>query len=169
MKHKRLKLSTAFFLGIGLSGLQAQTMYVKQSTGTQTAYDLSGLQKLTFASGNIMVNKTSGSPDSYPLSGIRYLNFQDISFSIAAVEKQDDALLLFPNPVADLLNIQLPKDETTGCIVEILSIEGRVLHREKLNDQSNTIQVNVSAFPQGLYLCKISSPTSSKTTRFIKK
>ncbi len=30
MKHKRLKLSALLLLGLGLTGLQAQTMYVKK-------------------------------------------------------------------------------------------------------------------------------------------
>lgn len=38
MTHKKLKFSAVLLLGLGLTGLQAQTMYVKESSGTQTAY-----------------------------------------------------------------------------------------------------------------------------------
>ena len=34
MRHKRLKLSAVLLLGLGLTGLQAQTMYVKESSGS---------------------------------------------------------------------------------------------------------------------------------------
>src|SRR5690554_3781914 len=34
MRHKRLKLSAVLLLGLGLTGLQAQTMYVKGSSGS---------------------------------------------------------------------------------------------------------------------------------------
>ncbi|MEY3451220.1 MAG: hypothetical protein RL711_1046 [Bacteroidota bacterium] len=49
MRQKRLKLSAVFLLGLGLTGLQAQTMYVKEKSGTQTAYTLSSLRKMTFS------------------------------------------------------------------------------------------------------------------------
>lgn len=55
MRHKRLKLSAVLLLGLGLTGLQAQTMYVKESSGTQTAYTLSNIQKMSFSSGNLTV------------------------------------------------------------------------------------------------------------------
>ena len=40
MRHKRLKLSALLLLVIGLTGLQAQTMYVKENNGTQTTEQL---------------------------------------------------------------------------------------------------------------------------------
>jgi len=40
MKCRKLKLITLLLLGVGLTGLQAQTMYVKENSGTQTAYTL---------------------------------------------------------------------------------------------------------------------------------
>ena len=61
MRHKRLKLGTALLLGFGLSSLQAQTMYVKQIGGTQTAYALSDVRKMTFSSGNMVITKTDNS------------------------------------------------------------------------------------------------------------
>ncbi|MEI7596434.1 MAG: T9SS type A sorting domain-containing protein [Bacteroidota bacterium] len=169
MKNKKLILSATLLLGVWLASLQAQTMNVRQTNNIQIGYALNGLKKLTFASGNIIVSKTTGSPDSYPLSGIRYLNFQNITTSIAVDEKQDEVLKLFPNPVSDMLNIQLPENAMKGCVIDILSVEGRLLYSEKINKQEDAFQVNVSMLPQGLYFCRISNPITSQTTRFIKQ
>ncbi|HPM13775.1 MAG TPA: T9SS type A sorting domain-containing protein [Bacteroidales bacterium] len=79
MQHKRLKLSAVLLFGIGLVGLQAQTMYVNESNGTQTAYTLKSVQKMRFSSGNLTVTKTDNSSNEYALNDLRYLNFSNIS------------------------------------------------------------------------------------------
>ena len=169
MKHKKLKLSTVLLLGLGLTGLQAQTMYVRQTSGTQTPYSLSNIKKMSFSSGNITVSKTIGSPDTYSLSGIRYLNFQDLTTNIATAEKQELVMTLYPNPVVDVLNLQLSIKSSQACVIEILSMEGRVVYQEKLNQQSDVYQINVSALPKGLYLCKVNNGITTETTKFFKQ
>ena len=49
MRPKKVKLSAVLLLGLGLSSIQAQTMYVKKSNGTQTAYPLNSIRKMTFS------------------------------------------------------------------------------------------------------------------------
>jgi hypothetical protein len=48
MKYKQLKITLSFLLAIGLTGLQAQTLHVKQSEGTKTAYSLGDIRKINF-------------------------------------------------------------------------------------------------------------------------
>lgn len=169
MRHKKLKLSGVLLLGLGLTGLKAQTMNVKQTSGTQTAYLLSNIRKLDFASSNITVHKTVGISDIYALSGIRYLNFQNLTTTVAKIEKHEGTIKLYPNPVADVLNIQQPNDGNQVCIIEILTIDGRLVYNEKQNPHENATQINVSALPQGLYLCKINNGITTATTKFIKQ
>jgi hypothetical protein len=169
MRHKKLKSSAILLLGLGLTGLHAQTMYVKQTSGTQTAYSLSNIRKLDFAPGNITVHKTVGISDTYALSGIRYLNFQNLTTTVAKVEKQDGRLQLYPNPVADVLNIQQPNGGNQVCIIELLTIDGRLVYKEKQTPHENATQINVSALPQGIYLCKINNGLTTATTKFIKQ
>jgi acid phosphatase type 7 len=169
MRYKKLKVSIVLLLGLGLTGLHAQTMYVKQTNGTQSAYALSDIKKMSFSSGNITVSKTTGSPDTYSLSYIRYLNFQDLTTNIAMIEKQEATIQLYPNPVNDFLNIQVPIMSNQACVIEILSIEGRVVYQGKLNQQSDVYQINVSILPQGMYFCEISNGITTETTKFIKQ
>ena len=97
MKYTKWILSALFLLGLGLSGLKAQTMYVKENSGTQTAYLLSNIKKMRFSSGNIISSKIVGSPDTNLLSGLRYLNFTDLSVNIPLKEDSTGTLLLFPS------------------------------------------------------------------------
>jgi len=169
MRQKKVKLSALLLLGLGLTGLQAQTIYVKETSGTATAYPLSNIRKLDFAPGNITVHKTVGTSDIYALSGIRYLNFQDLTTTVAMVEKLEGTIQLYPNPVVDVLNIQQPSEGNQVCIIEILSIDGRLVYKEKQTPYKNATQINVSALPQGIYLCKINNGITTATTKFIKQ
>jgi len=169
MRHKRLKLSAVLLLVLGLTGLQAQTMYVKQSSGTQTSYTLSSIQKMTFPSGSVTVQKTDNSTGVYDLSGLRYLNFIDISTSIADQPMQlgNAKFITYPNPVTDVLNVDIT-DISSEVTISILSLEGKVLQTHK-NKGTNTVILNLSQLPQGIYLCRYSNALEIKTVKIIKQ
>src|ERR1035437_1536276 len=107
MRYKKIKLSAMLLLGIGLAGLQAQSsMNVKENSGTQTSYTLTGIRKLTFPTGSMLVTKTDGSTNTYTLSSIRYLNFTNLTTSVSQVDNQaNSGSILYPNPVIDQLQI----------------------------------------------------------------
>ena len=108
MKHKQLKLIALLLLGLGLTGLQAQTMYVKQSNGTKTAYALSNVRKMTFTPGDVTVQKTDNTTVVYALSGLKYLSFQDFTVGIDKPQTAaGNTLLTYPNPVSHMLTIDL--------------------------------------------------------------
>ena len=169
MKHKLLKLNAVLLFGLATTPLQGQTtMNVKATNGTQTAYTLSTIRKLTFSTtGNMTVTKTTAATDNYTLNGVRYLKFSEMGSGLAVGTDTKSEFQLFPNPVLDVLNIQLPASNTTAN-VEILSIEGKVLYKAQLSGTS-TFQVNVSQFRQGIYLCRVNNGTSIETTKFFKK
>ena len=79
MRYKRLKLSALFLLGLGLTGLQAQTMHVKAKSGTNTAFMLQNIQKMTFGGGNVTVNKVEGSPEAFQMNTIQNISFDTLS------------------------------------------------------------------------------------------
>ena len=169
MRHKRLKLSIVLLLGLGLTGLQAQTMYVKQSSGKQTAYALSNVRKMTFASGNVTVQKTDNTTGVYALSGLKYLSFKDFT---AGLEKQMQVsitnLITYPNPVDDLLNIDLSGSENMNGIISILSLDGKVMQTQETVG-TGSVTLNLSQLPQGVYLCRYTNGAETKTVKIIKQ
>jgi hypothetical protein len=169
MRYKKLKLSAILLLGIGLTGLQAQTLYVKESSGIQTPYSLSDVQKMTFSGGNLTIQKTDNATGVYALSGLRYLNFIDLSTSITEqlLRLRNANLIAYPNPVNDLLNIDLTGVESEGTI-SVLTLEGKLLHEQKYNG-ANTVTLNLSQLPQGIYLCRYVSKTEIKVVKIIKQ
>ena len=49
---ERLTLGVVLLLGLGLTRLQAQTIYVKEVNGTLNSHKLGGIRKMTFSEGN---------------------------------------------------------------------------------------------------------------------
>ena len=168
MRKKRLKLSAVLLLGLGLTGLQAQTMYVKESGGTQTAYTLSNIQKMSFSSGNLTVTKTDNSSGVYALVYLRYLNFSDGSGLQEDLSVQSKMLKVYPNPVGDILNINLTGMSETEGTLSILNFEGKTLVTRKVSNEG-VLSLDISHFPTGIYLCRYSNATEIKTVKIIKQ
>ena len=168
MRHKKLKLSAVLLLGLGLSSIQAQTMFVKKSNGTQTAYPLNSIRKMTFSGGNATIYKTDNSTGVYALNGLRYLIFTDITGIGEQPMRPGYAnLIAYPNPVADELNIDLT-DATGNGTVSILSLDGRLKHKQKTKG-TGIATINLSHLPQGVYICRYSNATEIKTVKIIKQ
>ncbi len=169
MRQKRLKISGIFLLGLGMTGLQAQTMYVKENSGTQTAYILSSIQKMTFSDGNATIQKTDNSTDDYALSGLRYLNFTNPTTEISEPTDQlaHSNLITYPNPLTDLLNIDL-KGMTGEGTISILTLEGKEIQKQNTNG-SSLIILNLNQLPKGIYLCRYSNSKEIKIVKFIKQ
>lgn len=169
MRHKKFKFSVVLLLGLGLTGLQAQTMYVKESSGTQTAYTLSNIQKMSFSSGNLTVIKTDNSCEVFALSDLRYLNFLDVPTDLHEnLSVQSTNLSVYPNPVGDILNIDLSGMSEAEGTLSILNFEGKtVLSRQVSHD--GILSLDISRLPTGIYLCRYSNASEIKTVKIIKQ
>ena len=171
MKHKLLKLNAVLLLGLGLTPLQGQTtMNVTTISNTQTNYTLSTIRKMTFpGTGYLSVTKTTASIDNYDLTSLRYLRFTNGLTDIESTFANTSYLFLYPNPVVDVLNIQLSETGIQTAIVELLSIDGKVLYKAQINKNNSLHQINISRFQQGIYLCRVNNGTSIKTNKFFKQ
>ncbi|HRX69278.1 MAG TPA: T9SS type A sorting domain-containing protein, partial [Tenuifilaceae bacterium] len=78
---------------------------------------------------------------------------------------------IYPNPVNDILNIQLISISDNEINFEVFDIKGRkVLSRKFDKDSLNRlIQINVSDFSSGVYLIQLRSDKFTETIRFIKE
>jgi hypothetical protein len=168
---KKLILLMLLLLAHSLIELRAQTMFAKETSGTKTEYLLSNIKMISFSSGSIEIKKTDGNFDVYDLSELRYLNFTDISTGIIPIASKTKVIEIqvYPNPVADILNIQFPKFKNQSGVIEILSIEGKVFYTQMINSQSNIYQINISSLSKGLYLCRINNGITIETIKFLKQ
>jgi hypothetical protein len=154
---------------LGLTGLQAQTMYVRESNGAQTDYALDNIRKMIFSEGNATIQKTNNFTGVYTLSGLIYLNFTDLTTSITEQPMQlcNAKLITYPNPVTDVLNIDLTGVTGEGTI-SILTLEGKVMQTHK-TIMNSIVSINISYLTQGIYLCRYSNALENKTVKIIKQ
>jgi hypothetical protein len=82
------------------------------------------------------------------------------------IEKsKKNTVLLFPNPTTDYVNVELNSEEPSN--LKIWSIRGELIF--EMNEVSNTIQIDVSDFPNGTYLIGINQDNGMNHVKFIKK
>ncbi|MDN3675853.1 aryl-sulfate sulfotransferase [Flavobacterium paronense] len=74
----------------------------------------------------------------------------------------ENNLVIYPNPVKNVLNINLPVQFTSANLTLINNI-GQTVYSTAIN--SNTLSINVNQFSAGLYYLKVSSDTN----QFVKK
>lgn len=144
-------------------GVNAQTMFVRPITGTQSVYPVTDIQKLTFSGGNLIVNNTIGSSGTFALAANRYINFTDLTLGTISQQVVKNSFYVYPNPVSTVLNITNEDPAQSITHLEIISLEGRVLMKK------NTFQVDISALPRGMYFCRITSNKQTQTIKFLKQ
>ena len=167
MKHKRLKLCSVLLLVFGLSGLQAQTMYVKETGGSIDSYALSSIKRLTFSSGNMKIIPMGGSTPTYVLANLRYVSFKNPA-GIFETDQKLSGLISFPNPVNDVLNIDLAGAKDLNGTISILSLDGKLLYTRQITE-AGIVSLDVSLLPNGVYICNYSNKTEIKSVKIIKQ
>ena len=162
---KRIFIACAAFFCISIN---AQTMFVRPIAGSQTTYPVADIQKLTFDNGNMLVTNNTGANGSFALSGLRYVSFADSNLGITNPALATNKFYAYPNPASHVLNISGSNTMVSVGQIQILSLEGRLLMQQKLANESAS-QVDISALPQGMYLCKITNGSQQQTLKFLKQ
>jgi hypothetical protein len=166
MKHRKLKTCAVLLLGLGLQATQAQTaLFVKQKVGTNTPFNLSTLKSLTFDGSNVTVNKKDASTSSFVRTNVQYMNF-GINTDIAAIVDKNSKLTIYPNPVKDVLNIEIANENSQNTELEIVGIDGKVALRSTLYNSVSSF--SVATLAKGLYLLRCNNGRNIISTKFIK-
>jgi len=98
-------------------------------------------------------------------SSIR-INFQQLWESVGINQDLElERFKIFPNPVIDKLNIDLPQDNCNGYY-SISTVFGQIVQQNEIQNCSSS--VNVSYLPKGVYLFKYSNQDRLQSTLFIK-
>ncbi|MBS1509405.1 MAG: T9SS type A sorting domain-containing protein [Bacteroidetes bacterium] len=132
------------------------------------------------ASGFSSNSKTYSFTDAQPYTGTNYyrLKMVDIdgrlTYSRIVVIKNnttDIKIEVFPNPVADLLQLQLPAQQKQLTHLYITDASGKIVYTKEiiLNAGNNATSIPVSYFPAGLYRITIENNDGKQTTSFMKQ
>lgn len=95
----------------------------------------------------------------------------DKTTDVAVNPAVENAITFYPNPVEDNAYIKIVNDvNATGIKIEVVNMLGQVILSQPtsiLNAGENTIPVNLSALPKGIYLVKVNmvNPSSLQVIR----
>lgn len=84
-------------------------------------------------------------------------------------ETQAIAFDLFPNPVNDKLQVNCSELNTENGIIEILSLDGKILFEKELRKGNMNTELDVSQLNCGMYFCKLTIDNRSSTKKIIKE
>ena len=151
--------------GILIVSLGWVSLFVNAQTLTPTVLSTAGT---SFVNGGNVLDWTLGEPATFTLdNGTNSMTqgFHQNDLLITEVENLDNSfgVTVFPNPTADLVQIQFEK-ATDNKGIELFSVEGKLIF-EEIKNGSAVSQINMSTYANGTYLLKVNK---SKTYRVIK-
>jgi hypothetical protein len=78
-------------------------------------------------------------------------------------------LSTYPNPVRDLLHVNLSGTVNQEATINIISFDGKVMKTQQVKSSENVSVINLSPLPHGLYVCYYSNGTKIRTAKIIKQ
>ena len=83
----------------------------------------------------------------FTIQGNSIVNKNEEETFVEIISSED--ILIYPNPVADVLNIKVPRDKAINNVI-LYSIDGRIIYDKRLINN----QIDVSFLPLGVYILK---------------
>jgi hypothetical protein len=77
-----------------------------------------------------------------------------VGFCILALEDISNELVVYPNPMQNRLQIDLPKQMQGSKVVAITDLSGKILYKHTYN-QENQLEIAVDKLPKGMYLLEV--------------
>ena len=161
MRHKRLKLSTVLLLGLGLTGVQAQTSV--NATGGDAS---GGGGSVSYSVGQVVYTTHTGTSGSvaegvqqpYEISVVTGLEeAQSINLSVTA----------YPNPTTDYLTLRIDEFEISNLSFQLYDMNGKLLHNEKITGNQTSIVMS-NLLPATYFVKVIQGNKEVKTFKIIK-
>ncbi len=87
---------------------------------------------------------------------------------VASTNEIDNALnkvIVYPNPANEKITVDLSNSNTTTATIKLMNIVGETMLVEQTNDTKH--QLDLSSFPNGVYLIQIQSNNSTSTNRIV--
>jgi uncharacterized repeat protein (TIGR01451 family) len=76
-------------------------------------------------------------------------------------------LLLYPNPANDRLEVRWEGMDVVGGVLNLWSSEGRLVHRQVINTESNSASINTAEYTSGLYFCQYRDHSGAQKTGIV--
>ncbi len=98
---------------------------------------------------------------------INEIKVWDNSVNALISAKANSTLSTYPNPVKDILNVNLDAQSASNEI-EILNLTGKVLLSQQVNGLK-LVSIDTKELPAGIYVCRTTSASGIKTAKIVKQ
>ena len=162
MRHKKLKLSAVLLLGLGLTGLQAQTS-INATGGNASGSGGSA----SYSVGQVVYTTNTGTNGSVA-QGVQ----QPFEISVVTAIEEAKGINLsvsaYPNPTTDYLTLEVKEYELSNLHFQLYDMSGKLLQNEKIT--GNQTSIVMSNLVPATYFVKVTESNKEvKTFKIIKK
>ena len=161
MKHKRLKLSAVLFLGLGLTGLQAQTS-VNATGGDATGSGGSA----SYSVGQVVYTTNTGTNGSVA-QGVQQAFEISVVTGIEEAKGINLSVSAYPNPTTDYLTLRIDEFEISNLSYQLYDMNGKLLQNEKITGNQTSIVMS-NLVPATYFVKVIQGNKEFKTFKIIK-
>jgi hypothetical protein len=111
-------------------------------------------------------------PTSTAATGASFadLKFVGMVAGISETAGSIGSINLYPNPANQEATISLDMTESSKVLINMYDITGKVvmnIYNESMNSGPNTLKINVSELPSGIYFTTVSSNNGNKTLKLV--
>jgi len=161
MRHKKLKLSAVLLLGLGLTGLQAQTSV------NATGGDASGSGgSVSYSVGQVVYTTNTGTTGSV-VQGVQ----QPYEISVVtAIEEANDinlSVTTYPNPTTDYLQLKVESEKLKDLSYQLYNMNGKLLQSEEITGNQTSIVMS-NLVPATYFVKVVQGNKEVKTFKIIK-
>ena len=158
-------LYTVMIAIVSFSSLSAQYLDIYKEDKLTQSFLIQDIQRLSFL-GNSMLIKEKGNitDEIFVTAKIEKIIFgqRGITTNIKP-EKNDDNIVIYPNPVNDFLAIESPFEILE---VQIFDLNGKNIFN--INPPDKKVIVPFESYPKGLYIVKVVTQQITYTNKIIK-
>ncbi len=162
MRHKKLKLSAVFLLGLGLTGLQAQTAvpatggHASGSGGT-----------VNYSVGQVVYTTNTGGSNGTVAHGVQQPFEISVVTGLVEAKGINLSVSAYPNPTTDFLNLKVENYDNTNLSYKLFDISGKLLETKKIT--GNETSIVMSNLVPATYFIKVTEGNKEiKTFKIIK-
>lgn len=156
MKKQTLIIGALLCGSVLLHAADVQSLVVQPKVGSESAINLSSVQRITFSGSNMLISKKDGTQSSFTTADVQKLLFglRTVSTNVETT-LGSSSITVYPNPAVDVLFVKGLTSSTTVAVYNLAGLAQSV----PITFLNDGLQLNVSALPQGLYLIQIDNTT----------
>jgi len=163
------------FIAMLLSTISfSQKIHFNYTDSTKSSYGLEDVRKITFEGDVMNLHLLDGSLYAWNVSTIGNYEYEETPLNTQELLNKANAwdLSVFPNPTSTNLNVSFNLPKADEMSIALYDLQGKVVLEKKLGTKAmGKYQevLNISALPNGVYVCRISGVHNSITKQIIKK